>query len=82
MSGIIGQVLNIPVTCHPSLFPTEKYEYGSYHQNRDASIIDAPKMDWFWDQYMPDPQPEPYASPLLASDLSKLPAAREYLHRE
>ncbi|KIW84618.1 hypothetical protein Z517_00006 [Fonsecaea pedrosoi CBS 271.37] len=75
VTGIIGQILNIPVTCHPDLFPSDKYEGGSYQQNKDASIIDAPKMRWFWDQYLPDVQPDPYASPLLAKDLSNLPPA-------
>ncbi len=75
VSGILGQVLNIPVTCHPALFPKDKYEYFSYSQNKDASVVDAPKMDWFWEQYLPDPKPEVYASPLLAEDLSGLPPA-------
>jgi acetyl esterase/lipase len=75
VSGVIGQILNIPVTCHPAFFPKSKYEYFSYSQNKDASVIDAPKMDWFWDQYMPEPEPEAYASPLIAKDLSGLPPA-------
>jgi acetyl esterase/lipase len=73
VTGVIGQVLNIPVTCHPKLFPSSAYEYFSYSQNKDASVVDAPKMDWFWDQYMPEPKPDSYASPLLAKDLSGLP---------
>ena len=77
ISGVIGQVLNIPVTCHPHFFPTEKYEYGSWQQNRDASIVNAPIMEWFWEQYMPEPKPEVYASPLLAKELTKLPPARK-----
>ena len=77
-SGIIGQILNIPVTCHPKNFPSDKYEYGSYQQNKDASVVDGPKMDWFWDQYLPDAEPEIYASPLLAKDLSGLPPARMF----
>jgi acetyl esterase/lipase len=77
--GLVGQVLNIPVTCHLQHFPANKYEYGSYQQNKDASVVDAPKMDWFWEQYLPKAEPEVYASPLLAKDLSKLPPARKYL---
>jgi len=73
--GIVGQILNIPVTCHPRLFPADKYEYGSYQQNKDASVVDGPKMDWFWDQYLPNAEPEVYANPLLAKDLSGLPPA-------
>jgi len=74
-SGIIGQILNIPVTCHPKHFPADKYEYGSYQQNKDSSVVDGPRMDWFWDQYLPNAEPEVYASPLLAKDLSGLPPA-------
>jgi acetyl esterase/lipase len=79
VSGVIGQVLNIPVTCHPKHFPTDKYEYGSYVQNKDASVVDSPKMDWFWDQYASaDKATDAYASPLLAKDLSGLPPACKF----
>ncbi len=78
-SGVIGQILNIPVTCHPAVFPRDKYEYGSYEQNKDASIIDAPRMNWFWAQYMPSIEPEVYAHPLLAESHANLPPARESL---
>ncbi|OAL33235.1 hypothetical protein AYO20_07552 [Fonsecaea nubica] len=73
--GIIGQVLNIPVTCHPDLFPRDKYEYGSYEQNDSASVVDAPKMHWFWEQYMPEVVPDVYASPLLSKSHAGLPPA-------
>lgn len=76
-SGIIGQILNIPVTCHPAFFPRDKYEYGSFEQNGNASVVDAPKMDWFWEQYMPDLVSDPYAHPLLAESHIGLPPARE-----
>jgi hypothetical protein len=76
VSGVLGQVLNIPVTCHPKHFPSDKYEYGSYQQNKDSSIVDAPKMDWFWDQYLPEDTAEVYASPLLEDNLKDLPSAR------
>lgn len=75
VSGVIGQVLNIPVTCHPKFFPSKTYEYFSYSQNKDSSVIDAPRMDWFWDQYMPEPKLDVYASPLLAKTLEGLPQA-------
>ena len=77
VSGVVGQILNIPVTCHPENFPSDKYEYGSYQQNKDASVIDAPKMDWCWEQYLPNHEPEVYANPLLAKSLSGLPPARK-----
>ena len=78
VSGIRGQVLNIPVTCHPDHFPADQFEFGSWGQNKDASVVDAPKMCWFWDQYIsPADASHAYASPLLAKDLSGLPPARE-----
>lgn len=79
VSGVLGQVLNIPVTCHPAVFPAKEFEYGSWDQNKDASIIDAPKMQWLWDKYVSEADAaNPYASPLLAKDLSGLPPACKY----
>ncbi|PMD33045.1 lipase esterase family protein [Hyaloscypha variabilis F] len=71
--GIIGQVLNIPVMCYPAHFPVAKYEYRSYEQNKDSAIVDAARMHWFWSQYLPNAEADPYASPLLASSLRGLP---------
>lgn len=51
LEGIIGQVLNIPATCHPRHFPVSKYEFGSYKQNADAPIVSASRMDWFWGEF-------------------------------
>jgi acetyl esterase/lipase len=75
VTGVIGQVLNIPVTCHPNHFPHDQFELASYQQNADGSVVDTPKMLWFWDQYLPDATPDVYASPLLAKDLQNLPPA-------
>ncbi|KAI9745056.1 MAG: hypothetical protein M1818_001334 [Claussenomyces sp. TS43310] len=75
IGGIIGQVLNIPVTCHPAHFPAAKYEYGSYEQNKDSPIVDSAKMNWFWHQYLPNAEADARASPLLASSLQHLPPA-------
>ena len=77
VTGIIGQVLNIPVTCHPKHFPVDDFEYGSYQQNASASVVSQAKMMWFWDHYLPNAEPEVYASPLLAKNLSSLPPACE-----
>ena len=79
VSGVVGQVLNIPMTCHPRYFPADRYEYGSYQQNKDGSVVDTPKVNWFWEQYLPNAEPKAYANPLLAKDLSKLPPARKYV---
>ena len=50
---------------------------GSYVENGEGYILDTKTMQWFWDTYCPEPgkREEPYASPLRAADLSKLPPA-------
>lgn len=79
--GILGQVLNIPVTCHPAHFPVDQYEYRSYEQNKHVPLVDTARMHLYWNHYLPNPDVDganPLASPLLAS-LSNLPPAREFL---
>jgi acetyl esterase/lipase len=79
VEGIVGQVLNIPVTCHPKHFPTGKYNYTSYEENKDAPVVDAKLMHWFWNHYLPGEENDAYASPLLAKDFKGLPPARKWL---
>lgn len=79
VSGITGQVLNIPVTCHPEHFAVDEYEFGRLGQNKDASLINFFKMQWFWDQYISMVEAkDPYASPLFAKSLNDLPQSRKY----
>ncbi|KAF2020075.1 lipase esterase family protein [Aaosphaeria arxii CBS 175.79] len=73
MSGIIGQILNIPVTCHPDHFPHSKYEGNSYEQNALAPIVNAAKMHFFWNNYLPSGEAHPWNSPLLSKSLRGLP---------
>ncbi|KAF3808849.1 AB hydrolase superfamily protein B1A11.02 [Colletotrichum gloeosporioides] len=72
VSGLLGQVLAFPVTCHPALMPSDKYELASYQQCHDAAIVDARKMEFFWDAYLPGPpggvEPRAWHSPLLAAE--------------
>lgn len=77
--GVIGQVVNIPVTCHPKFFPKDEYEYESYEQNKDAPMLPAHTMMWFWDQYTPpsEVKPDPAHSPLLGN-LEGLAPARMF----
>ncbi|KAJ9145078.1 Lipase esterase family protein [Pleurostoma richardsiae] len=75
ISGIIGQVLNIPVTCHPDHFPLSKYEYESYEQNAHSPLVTAERMRLFWNNYLPRAEADPRASPLLATSLAGLPPA-------
>ncbi|KAK6382268.1 hypothetical protein LTS17_004155 [Exophiala oligosperma] len=73
--GIIGQVLNIPATCHPDLFPKEKYNHTSWKENFHAPIVDYPKLIWYWDQYLPNVTRDVRHSPLLADSFKGLPPA-------
>ncbi|KAH7142123.1 lipase esterase family protein [Dactylonectria macrodidyma] len=75
IQGIVGQMLNIPVTCHPDHFPTDEYELYSYVQNAHTPIVGASRMRTFWANYLPEAQPDPRASPLLNKSLSGLPPA-------
>ncbi|KAF5008831.1 hypothetical protein FDECE_4910 [Fusarium decemcellulare] len=75
ISGVVTQVLSFPVACHPKFHPTEKYELGSYKQNYNASVVNAVRMEWFLDLYMPEPTPDWRFSPLLAPSLKGLPPA-------
>jgi len=77
VGGIIGQICNFPVTCHPKHQAglADRYELSSYQQNHNASVVSAAKMELFWNVYDPEARPEPYHSPLLAKNLSKMPPA-------
>ncbi|OAL53562.1 lipase esterase family protein [Pyrenochaeta sp. DS3sAY3a] len=75
MGGIIGQIINIPVTCHPDHFPHSRYEGRSYEQNALAPIVSASKMRLFWNNYLPSADAHPWTSPLLSDSLAGLPPA-------
>ncbi|WAO94373.1 Lipase esterase family protein [Fusarium falciforme] len=75
LDNIKGQLLNIPVTCHPDHHPQE-LGCRSYEENADAPIVSAHRMRWFWANYLPrGGEEDPRASPLLATDLRGLPPA-------
>ncbi|KAI9743680.1 MAG: hypothetical protein M1818_002996 [Claussenomyces sp. TS43310] len=48
LHGVLGQLLNIPVLCHPQQFPHGEYELNSYEQNADSPTINGKHMIWFW----------------------------------
>jgi acetyl esterase/lipase len=75
ITGIIGQILSMPVTVHPKFAPTDKYEMGSWQQNANASVVKPLRLEWFLDQYMPEPTDDWRMSPLLAPSLKGLPPA-------
>jgi len=68
---IAGQILSCPVTdCD---FTTDSYTtYGPMNY-----LLSGADMQWFWDQYCPDPQQRihPYLSPLRVEDARGLPPA-------
>ena len=68
---IAFQLLIYPVT------DGVNFDTPSYRDNADGYLLTAEAMHWFWDHYAPSPDDRrnPYASPLLASDLSGLPPA-------
>lgn len=49
----------------------------SYQANGEGYMLTRDSMNWFWDQYCPDPaqRRDPLASPARATDLSGLPPA-------
>lgn len=69
--SIAFQLLVYPVT------DGVNFDRASYRDNADGYLLTAESMQWFWNHYAPAPDDRrnPYASPLLASDLSALPAA-------
>jgi len=66
---IAGQVLVTPVIdCD--------FKRPSYIENADGYGLTAAQMFWFWDHYAaPEQRRDPKASPLRATDLSRLPPA-------
>lgn len=75
VTGIIGQVLDYPTSCHPKFFPKDKYELESYDQHYDASVVNSLLMETFLDAYDPDPKPDWRHSPLLVDSCKGLPPA-------
>ncbi|KAL3474488.1 alpha/beta hydrolase fold-domain-containing protein [Aspergillus californicus] len=75
LNGVVGQLLNIPVLCHPRFLPHNKHELRSYVQNAQSPTINGERMRWFWDQYFPHATADALASPLLASQFDGLPPA-------
>ncbi len=68
--AIAFQLLIYPVT-------DAAMDSDSYRQNGEGYLLSAATMQWFWQHYLGDQASgkDPWASPLLAADLSKLPPA-------
>ena len=51
--------------CHPKAMPEEyKQHISSWEDHRDSLVLDRRVMEWFFDNYKPDPK-SPLASPLI-----------------
>jgi acetyl esterase len=63
---IAGVVLNVPVLCHPGVFPVERYEQGSYEQCF-GTVLTGEMMRQVWGIYLgeAEEQAKIRASPLL-----------------
>jgi acetyl esterase/lipase len=68
-------VLHFPNTCHPKLFPRDKYEFGSYIQNSDNAVLAAVTMEGVSDLYNPELSSDQRINPLLAGSHKNLPPA-------
>ncbi len=64
------QLLLYPITDHA-------FNTTSYHENAEGFMLTRDGMRWYWDHYLPRPLfgRHPYASPLQARSLEKLPEA-------
>ena len=69
-----------PTLSHQSLlYPITNHAFDtdSYDENEDGPLLTRADMEWFWNHYLRSPVDgrNPFASPLLAEDLSGLPPA-------
>jgi acetyl esterase len=69
--------LSYQLLLYPVTTTAEGNTFASYRENADGYLLTKAGMVWFWDHYLASPSDgkNPYASPLQASDLSKLPPA-------
>ena len=67
---LVHQLMVYPVTEH-------RLDTPSYKENADGYLLTRDAMIWYWDHYLGDEGDgaDPYASPMRAQDLSRLPPA-------
>jgi acetyl esterase len=72
-----GPRIDYQVLIYPVTAPARASAFESYSVNGQGYMLTSDAMEWFWDHYVEDPADAqlPYASPLLAPDLSGLPPA-------
>lgn len=74
--GAGGPAIAHQVLLYPTLAPTRDSASASLVENGEGYLLTRGSLDWFWDHYLADPADgaDPRAAPLLAADLSGLPA--------
>nr|WP_294512462.1 alpha/beta hydrolase [uncultured Rhodopila sp.] len=72
-----GLALSCQVLIYPVTAPAAATQSASYQENAEGYLLTKGSMESFWDHYLasPDEGKNPYASPLHAADLSRLPPA-------
>lgn len=72
-----GPQLAAQVLLYPALAPAEGTTSPSYEENAEGCGLTRGGMAWFWRHYLARPEDgdDPYAAPLRATDLARLPPA-------
>lgn len=70
-----GPAIAAQLLMYPALDPA--LDTGSWRRDGTGRLLTEETMRWYWEQYLSDrdDRKHPYAAPLLADDLSGLPAA-------
>ena len=72
-----GPALAFQLLIYPVTAPAEGSQFASYKENAEGYLLTRGSMEMFWKHYLASPEDgkNPYASPLHASDLTRLPPA-------
>lgn len=72
-----GPALSYQLLIYPVTAPAQGTQSASYQENAEGYLLTKGSMELFWGHYLAtaDDGKNPYASPLFASDLSRLPPA-------
>jgi acetyl esterase len=72
-----GPPVDAQLLLYPCLAPARGSTFASYRENADGPLMTRAEMEWFWDHYLRTEADgaDPRAAPLVAEDLSGLPAA-------
>src|SRR5205085_10161973 len=55
--ALVGQILIHPATCVPAFYPSDKYLLESMKENRNAPVLTAEDMQYFWGNSFSFPSP-------------------------